>query len=85
VPHDRHGPEDAGAACRPARRDLGIIIAPGYAAELHIHNGPVVGSTEAGSAVYQIEGGPETVLKPGDVCSEPEAGASRASTRRTMA
>ena len=49
-----------------------ISIAPGYAAGLHIHNGPVFGSIETGSAVYQIEGGPETVLKPGDVFYEPE-------------
>jgi quercetin dioxygenase-like cupin family protein len=49
-----------------------ITIAPGYAAGLHIHNGPVFGSIETGSAVYQIEGEPETMLKPGDVFYEPE-------------
>ncbi|WP_433465171.1 (R)-mandelonitrile lyase [Spirillospora sp. CA-128828] len=49
-----------------------ITIAPGYAAGLHIHNGPVFGSIETGSAVYQIEGEPETLLKPGDVFYEPE-------------
>ena len=49
-----------------------ITITPGYAAGLHIHNGPVFGSIETGSAVYQIEGEPETVLKPGDVFYEPE-------------
>ncbi|SDL39909.1 cupin domain-containing protein [Nonomuraea jiangxiensis] len=49
-----------------------ITIAPGYAAGLHLHNGPVFGNIEAGSAVYQIEGEPETVLKPGDVFYEPE-------------
>jgi len=49
-----------------------ITIAPGYAGGLHIHNGPVFGSIETGSAVYQIEGEPETVLKPGDVFYEPE-------------
>ena len=48
-----------------------ITIAPGYAAGLHIHNGPVFGSIETGSAVYQIDGEPETVLKPGDVFYEP--------------
>lgn len=48
-----------------------ITIAPGYAAGLHVHNGPVFGSIETGSAVYQIEGGSETVLKPGDVFHEP--------------
>jgi quercetin dioxygenase-like cupin family protein len=49
-----------------------ITIAPGCAAGLHIHNGPVFGSIEAGSAVYQIEGQPETALQPGDVFYEPE-------------
>ena len=49
-----------------------ITIAPGYAVGLHIHNGPVFGSIETGSAVYQIEGRPETVLGPGDVFYEPE-------------
>lgn len=49
-----------------------ITIAPGIAGGLHIHNGPVFGSIETGSAVYQIEGEPETVLKPGDVFYEPE-------------
>ncbi|NIH84840.1 cupin domain-containing protein [Amycolatopsis granulosa] len=49
-----------------------ITIAPGYAAGLHIHNGPVFGSIETGSAIYQIEGGPETILRPGDVFYEPE-------------
>ena len=49
-----------------------ITIAPGYAGGLHVHNGPVFGSIETGSAVYQIEGEPETVLRPGDVFYEPE-------------
>lgn len=49
-----------------------ITLAPGYAAGLHIHNGPVFGSIEKGSAVYRIEGEPETVLEPGDVFHEPE-------------
>ncbi|WP_243727335.1 cupin domain-containing protein [Actinocrispum wychmicini] len=49
-----------------------ITIAPGYAAGLHVHNGPVFGSIETGSVVYQIEGEPETVLKAGDVFYEPE-------------
>jgi quercetin dioxygenase-like cupin family protein len=48
-----------------------ITIAPGYAAGLHIHNGPVFGSIESGSAIYQIEGQPETLLQPGDVFYEP--------------
>jgi quercetin dioxygenase-like cupin family protein len=48
-----------------------ITIAPGCPAGLHVHNGPVFGSIETGSAVYQIEGQPETVLEPGDVFYEP--------------
>lgn len=49
-----------------------ITISPNYSAGLHVHNGPVFGSIEAGSAVYQIEGGPAVVLRPGDVFHEPE-------------
>lgn len=49
-----------------------ITIAPGHASGLHVHNGPVFGSIETGSAVYRIEGGPQTPLGPGDVFYEPE-------------
>ena len=49
-----------------------IRIIPGHAAGLHVHNGPVVGSIVDGSAVYQVEGAQETVLRPGDVFYEPE-------------
>ena len=49
-----------------------IRILPGYAAGLHMHNGPVVGNILEGSAVYQIEGQPEAVLRAGDVFFEPE-------------
>ncbi|WP_225848859.1 cupin domain-containing protein [Streptomyces sp. HPF1205] len=49
-----------------------ITIAPGHASGLHVHNGPVFGSIETGSAVYRIEGEPETLLGPGDVFYEPE-------------
>ena len=49
-----------------------ITMAPGFAAGLHVHNGPVFGSIETGSVVYQIEGSAETVLTPGDVFYEPE-------------
>ncbi len=48
-----------------------ITIAPNFAAGLHVHNGPVFGSIESGSAVYQIEDGPAAVLHPGDVFYEP--------------
>jgi len=49
-----------------------IRILPGHAAGLHVHNGPVVGSILRGSAVYQVEGQPEAVLRAGDVFFEPE-------------
>jgi quercetin dioxygenase-like cupin family protein len=49
-----------------------IRILPGYAAGVHVHNGPVVGSIVEGSAIYQIDGQPESVLRPGDVFYEPE-------------
>ena len=49
-----------------------ITIAPGHAAGLHIHNGPVFGSIETGSVVYQIEGEPAAVLAAGDVFHEPK-------------
>lgn len=49
-----------------------IRIPAGTAAGLHVHNGPVVGSISEGSVVYQIEGEPVVVLKPGDAFYEPE-------------
>jgi quercetin dioxygenase-like cupin family protein len=49
-----------------------ITIAPCRAAGLHVHNGPVFGSIETGSVVYQIEGGAAALLGPGDVFYEPE-------------
>ena len=49
-----------------------IRILPGHAAGLHVHNGPVFGSIVAGSVVYQIDGQPAAVLRPGDVFYEPE-------------
>jgi len=48
-----------------------ITIAPGHAGGLHVHNGPVFGNIENGSAVYQIEGEAASVLGPGDVFYEP--------------
>ncbi|EOD65651.1 cupin domain-containing protein [Amycolatopsis vancoresmycina] len=50
-----------------------ITIAPHHSPGLHVHNGPVFGSIETGSAVYAIEGEPESVLTPGDVFYEPES------------
>ncbi|MEY9935445.1 quercetin dioxygenase-like cupin family protein [Catenulispora sp. GP43] len=49
-----------------------ITVAPGYAAGLHVHNGPVFGNIETGSAMYQIEGEQAVLLRPGDVFYEPE-------------
>jgi quercetin dioxygenase-like cupin family protein len=49
-----------------------IQILAGMATGLHEHNGPVVGSIVEGSAIYQIEGEPQTVLRAGDVFYEPE-------------
>ncbi|MEY9908307.1 quercetin dioxygenase-like cupin family protein [Catenulispora sp. MAP12-49] len=49
-----------------------ITVAPGYAAGLHVHNGPVFGNIVSGAAVYQIEGEQAVLLRPGDVFYEPE-------------
>jgi quercetin dioxygenase-like cupin family protein len=49
-----------------------IRIAPGYPAGPHTHNGPVFGSIETGSAVFQVAGRAPSVLRPGDVFHEPE-------------
>ncbi|HXH33736.1 MAG TPA: cupin domain-containing protein [Plantibacter sp.] len=37
----------------------------------HHHNGPVFGSIELGSVHFQVDGGPETILRTGDVFYEP--------------
>lgn len=66
---DQELPRDVATRRVEVRR---ITIEPGFAAGLHVHNGPVFGSVERGAVVYQIEGGPETVLRPGDVFYEPE-------------
>ena len=49
-----------------------IKILPSQPAGLHVHNGPVFGNIVAGSVVYQIDGQPASVLRPGDVFYEPE-------------
>jgi quercetin dioxygenase-like cupin family protein len=49
-----------------------ISIAAGQPAGLHVHNCPVFGSIETGSAIYQIDGQPESALTPGDTFYEPE-------------
>ncbi len=48
-----------------------ITIAPSTPAGAHVHNGPVFGSIELGSVVFQVEGGPEVTLRGGDVFYEP--------------
>ncbi|MEV0436999.1 cupin domain-containing protein [Nocardia sp. NPDC050413] len=48
-----------------------ITLAPDFAGGLHVHNGPVFGSIESGSAIYQIDGEEPTILRPGDVFYEP--------------
>jgi quercetin dioxygenase-like cupin family protein len=49
-----------------------VRMLPGRGPGLHVHNGPVVGSILEGSAIYQIEGQPASVLRAGDVFFEPE-------------
>lgn len=66
---DQELPETLGVRRIEIRR---ITMAPGFGAGLHVHNGPVFGSIETGSVVYQIEGSAEAVLRPGDVFYEPE-------------
>lgn len=86
APADRDAPVPAPAVTRavlqdvrlPAPRSIGriqtrrITIPPGVAGGLHVHNGPVVGSVERGSAVYQVEGEAAQALRPGDVFYEEE-------------
>ncbi|MFH8382368.1 cupin domain-containing protein [Kitasatospora sp. NPDC018058] len=48
-----------------------ITMPPRFAAGWHVHNGPVVGSVVAGTVHFQVEGGEETVLEPGEVFHEP--------------
>lgn len=48
-----------------------ITMAPGVAPGAHTHNGPVFGSIESGSIIYQVEGGIERMLASGDVFYEP--------------
>jgi quercetin dioxygenase-like cupin family protein len=48
-----------------------ITMEQGVAGGYHLHNGPVFGHILEGSAIYQIQGEPETVLRAGDVFYEP--------------
>lgn len=49
-----------------------ITMQPGVAGGLHLHNGPVVGSIERGSVLYQVEGGALVTLAAGDTFYEEE-------------
>ena len=49
-----------------------VTMQPNVAGGLHLHNGPVVGSIERVSAIYQIEGGAEHTLEVGDTFYEEE-------------
>lgn len=49
-----------------------IRIAPNVALGAHTHNGPVVGSILEGTAIFQVAGSPQCVLRAGDVFFEPE-------------
>ncbi|WP_375386353.1 cupin domain-containing protein [uncultured Microbacterium sp.] len=48
-----------------------ITMQPNVAAGPHHHNGPVFGTIEVGSVVFQVGGGPEAILHAGDVFYEP--------------
>jgi quercetin dioxygenase-like cupin family protein len=48
-----------------------ITIAPSAAGGAHRHNGAVFGNIESGSVVFQLEDGPSTILRAGDVFYEP--------------
>ncbi|GAA4266313.1 cupin domain-containing protein [Frondihabitans peucedani] len=48
-----------------------ITIAAGTSGGAHTHNGPVFGTIESGSVVFQTGMQPEVVLRAGDVFYEP--------------
>lgn len=50
-----------------------ITLAPSTALGAHTHNGPVFGSIESGSVVFQVEEQPEVTLRAGDTFYEPGA------------
>ncbi len=66
---DQHLPEALPVQRVEVRR---ITISPNTAGGAHVHNGPVFGSIESGSVIYQ-QGvdAEEHVLRPGDVFYEP--------------
>jgi quercetin dioxygenase-like cupin family protein len=65
---DQTLPSSPSVAHVEARR---ITIAPSVGLGAHVHNGPVFGTIEAGSAVFTIGDGPATILRPGDIFHEP--------------
>jgi quercetin dioxygenase-like cupin family protein len=48
-----------------------ISLIPNAALGAHVHNGPVFGSIETGSVIFQVEDGESVVLRAGDVFYEP--------------
>jgi quercetin dioxygenase-like cupin family protein len=48
-----------------------ITMAANVAAGRHRHNGPVFGTIERGSVLFQVEGGEATVLGAGQAFAEP--------------
>jgi len=65
---DQTLPRDAVVSHVEVRR---ITIAPSVVAGAHIHNGPVFGSIEMGSVVFQIGDEPPITLGAGDIFYEP--------------
>jgi quercetin dioxygenase-like cupin family protein len=48
-----------------------VEMAPRVGPGRHRHNGPVFGTIERGSVLFQVEGGASTVLRAGDAFHEP--------------
>ena|SRR5664279_2352057 len=48
-----------------------ITLQPDVVGGPHHHNGPVFGAIEAGSVLFHVDGGPEKILRAGDVFDEP--------------
>ena len=48
-----------------------ITLQPGVVGGPHHHDGPVLGVVETGSAIFQVDGGEETIVRSGDAFYEP--------------
>lgn len=48
-----------------------ITVQPNVSVGPHRHNGPVFGAVERGSVHFQVDGGPERILRAGDTFYEP--------------